>query len=69
MQNSSPVPSKIGIQDDEADDEENNDNGVAQPAGVVINMPALPPPLNVNQALVAPPVPNNAAANPIVAPN
>jgi len=54
--------------DDEADDEENND-GVVQLAGVVINMPALPPPLAGNQAPVAPPAPNNAAANPIVAPN
>lgn len=31
-------------------------------------MPALPPPLNVNQAPVVPPVPHNAA-NPIAAPN
>jgi hypothetical protein len=36
----------------------------------VINMPALPPPLNVDQAPVAPPVaPNNAVADPMAAPN
>jgi len=34
-------------------------------------MPPLPPPLDINQAPVAPPAaaPNNAAVNPIVAPN
>lgn len=33
-------------------------------------MPVPPPPVNANQAPVAPPVPNNAAANnPIAAPN
>ena len=54
-----------------ADDEENNDGAVVQPAGVVINMPALPPPLDINQAPVAAPAdaPNNAAANPVIAPN
>ena len=76
MQNSSPVPSKIGIQEsEEADDEENVGRVAAadggQPAGgQVINMPALPPPLNVDQAPVAPPVaPNNARADPMAAPN
>ena len=64
-----PLPIK-SLEDVEADDEESNDL-VVQPGGVVINMPALPPPLGVNQAPVAPPAaaPNNAAANPIVAPN
>jgi hypothetical protein len=69
IQTAAMVPK--ALEDMSADDEENNDGAVVQPAGVVINMPALPPPIDVAQAPVAAPAdaPNNAAGNPIVAPN